>query len=156
MIRLGARRIRQNFSSTAWDLAFSEVRAEIRNSRTGRVRVELWVNALLNDGEDDGMLPDAASSNILPLIRARLELTRRLVALIDDRHRTWKRYPVLAVLAETHGWEPEALGMAYLRHLRRDLEAVSEPRRGPKQAGGSAVAPSVVGGHSEGPQGTTR
>ena len=137
-------------------MAFSEVRAEIRNSRSGRVRVELWVNALLNDGEDDGMLSDAASSNVLPLSRARLELTRRLVALIDDRHRTWKRYPVLAVLAETHGWEPEALGMAYLRHLRRDLVAVSEPRRGPRQAGGSVVALSVVGGHSEGPQGATR
>jgi len=46
---------------------------------------------------------------------------------------------VLAVLAETHGWEPEALGLAYLRHLRRDLEAVSAPRTAPKQAGGSAV-----------------
>ena len=58
---------------------------------------------------------------------------------------------VLAVLAETHGWEPEALGLAYLRHLRRDLEAISEPRRGPRQAGGSAVALRIVEGHSEGP-----
>lgn len=87
----------------------------------------------------------------MTLCRARLELTRRLVALIDDRHRTWKRYPVLAVLAETHGWEPEALGLAYLRHLRRDLEAASAPRTGPKRTGGIAVALSVVEGHSEGP-----
>jgi hypothetical protein len=151
MIRLGARQIRQNFSSTAWDLAFSEVRAEIRNSRTGRVRVELWVNALLNDGDDEGALSDAAASNLISLSRARLELTRHLVAVIDERHRVLKRYDVLAVLAETHGWEPEALGLAYLRHLRRDLEAASAPRRGPKQAGGSAVALSAVEGHSEGP-----
>jgi hypothetical protein len=132
-------------------LAFSEVRAEIRNSRNGRVRVELWVNALLNDGDDEGELSDAAPANIVSLCEARLQLTRRLVALIDDRHRTWKRYPVLAVLAETHGWEPEALGLAYLRHLRRDLEVASAPRAGPKQAGGSAVALRVVEGHSEGP-----
>ena len=132
-------------------MAFSEVRAEIRNSRTGRVRVELWVNALLNDGDDDGALSDAAASNLISLSRARLELTRHLVSLIDERHRVLKRYPVLAVLAETHGWEPEALGLAYLRHLRRDLEAASEPRTGPKQAGGSAVTLSIVGGHSEGP-----
>ena len=135
MIRPETPRIRSSFSSTARDLAFSEVRAEIRNSRSGRVRVELWVNALLNDGEDDAMLSDAASSNVLPLGRARLELTRHLVAVIDERHRVLKRYPVLAVLAENHGREPEALGLAYLRHLRRDLEAVSEPRTGPKQAG---------------------
>ena len=132
-------------------MAFIEVRAEIRNSRNGRVRVELWVNALLNDGEDEGMLSDAAASNIISLSRARLELTRHLVALIDDRHRTWKRYPVLAVLAASCGGEPEALGLAYLRHLRRDLEAVSATRTGPKQAGGSAVALSTVEGCSEGP-----
>ena len=126
------------------------MRAEIRSSRTGRVRVELWVNALLNDGEDEGVLPDAAG-NVTSLCRARLELTRHLVALIDERHRIWKRYPVLAVLAETAGWEQEALGLAYLRHLRRDLEAVNAPRRGPKPTGGSAVALRVVEGHSEGP-----
>ncbi len=145
------RRIRQGFSSTAWDLAFSEVQAEIRNSRAGRVRVELWVNALLNDEDDEGVLPDAAPSNLISLCRARLELTRHLVAVIDDRHRTWKRYPVLAVLAETSGWEPEALGQAYLRHLRWDLEGLSAPRTGPKQAGGSMVALRVVEGRSEGP-----
>lgn len=126
------------------------MRAEIRSSRTGRVRVELWVNAFLNDGDDEGVLPDAAS-NVVCLARARLELTRHLVAVIDERHWVLKRYPVLAVLAETHGWEPEALGRAYLRHLRRDLEVVNEPRGGPKQAGGSAVALRVVEGHSEGP-----
>jgi hypothetical protein len=106
---------------------------------------------LLNDEDDEGVLPDAAPSNLISLSRARLDLTRHLVALIDERHRTWKRYPVLAVLAETHGWEPEALGLAYLRHLRRDLEAVSAPRTGAKQAGGSAVALCVVAGHPEGP-----
>lgn len=132
-------------------MAFSEVRAEIRNSRTGRVRVELWVNALLNDGDDEGVPPDAAASNLISLSRARLELTRHLVGLIDERHRVLKRYPVLAVLAETHGWEPEALGRAYLRHLRRDLEAASAPRTGPKHAGGSAVALSAVEGQPEGP-----
>jgi hypothetical protein len=132
-------------------LAFSEVRAEIRNSRNGRVRVELWVNALLHDEDDEGVLPNAAALNLISLSRARLELTRHLVAVIDERHRVLKRYPVLAVLAETHGREPEALGLAYLHHLRRDLEAISEPRRGPKQAGGSAVALSIVEGHSEGP-----
>lgn len=132
-------------------MAFGEVRAEIRNSRSGRVRVELWVNALLNDGDDVGALWDAAASNLISLSRARLELTRHLVSVIDERHRVLKRYPVLSVLAETNGWEPEALGLAYLRHLRRDLEAISEPRRGPKQAGGSAVALRVVEGHSEGP-----
>ena len=131
-------------------MAFIEVRVEIRSSRTGRVRVELWVDAMLNDGDDEGVLPEMAP-NVMSLCRARLELTRRLVALIDDRHRTWKRYPVLAVLAETHGWEPEALGQAYLRHLRWDLEAVNAPRRGPKPTGGSAVALRVVMGHSEGP-----
>ena len=114
-------------------MAFSEVRAEIRNSRNGRVRVELWVNALLNDGDDEGVSPNAAASNLISFFRARLELTRRLVAVIDDRHRTWKRYPVLAVLAETHGWEPEALGLAYLRHLRRDLEASARPLQGQDQ-----------------------
>jgi len=151
MVPLGALRIRSEFSSTAWDLAFREVRAEIRSGRTGRVRVELWVNALLNDGDDEGELSDAAPSNVLPLSRARLELTRHLVAAIDERHRVLKRYPVLAVLAETHGWEPDALGLAYLRHLRRDLEVVSEPRTGPKRTGGSTVALSIVEGHSEGP-----
>ena len=155
MIPLGARRIRQGFSSTAWDLAFSQVQAEIRRSRNGRVRVELWINALLNDGEDEGMLPGAAG-NVTSLCRARLELTRHLVAVIDERHRVLKRYPLLAVLAETAGWEPEVLGLAYLRHLRRDLEAVSAPRTGPKRTGGSAVALSVVEGHSEGPKGLPR
>ena len=148
---LGVRRIRQGYSSTAWDLAFSEVRAEIRSSRAGRVRVELWVNALLNDGDDEVALSDAAASNLISLSRARLELTRHLVAVIDERHRVWKRYPVLAALAETHGWEPEALGLAYLRHLRQDLEAVSEPRTGSKRTGGSAAALSMVEGHPEGP-----
>ena len=147
---LGVRRIRQGFSSTAWDLAFSQVRAEIRNSRSGRIRVELWVNALLNDGDDGDVFPELAPK-VISFSRARLELTRQLAAVIDERHRVLKRYPVLAVLAETHGWEPEALGLAYLRHLRRDLEAASAPRTGPKQAGGSAVALSVVVGHSEGP-----
>lgn len=126
------------------------MRAEIRQTPWGKLRAEVWVNALLNDGDDERELSDA-SPNVVSLCRARLELTRRLVALIDDRHRTWKRYPVLAVLAECHGREPEALGQAYLRHLRRDLEAISEPRRGPKQAGGSAVTLRVVEGHSEGP-----
>lgn len=150
MTPLGAPRIRSSFSSTAWDLAFSEMRAEIRTSRNGSVRVELWVNALLNDGDDEGVVPEVAP-NVISLWRARLELTRHLVAAIDERHRVLKRYPVLAVLAETHGWEPEALGQAYLRHLRRGLEAVSEPRTGPNQSLGSAVALSIAEGHSEGP-----
>jgi len=132
-------------------LAFREVRAEILSSRNGRIRVELWVNALLNDGDDEGVLPNAAPSNVISLCRARLELTRHLVSLIDDRHRVLKRYPVLAVLAASNGWEPEALGEAYLRHLRRDLEAVSAPRTGPELDGGSAVTLSIVEGHSEGP-----
>ena len=132
-------------------MAFREVRAEILGSRNGRVRVELWVNALLNDGDEEGMLSDAAPSNVISLCRARLELTRHLVSLIDDRHRVLKRYPVLAVLAASSGWEPEALGLAYLRHLRRDLNAVSAPRTGPKQAGGGAVTLSIVEGHPEGP-----
>ena len=151
MIRPGTPRIRSSFSSTAWDLAFSEVRAEIRSSRTGRVRVELWVNASLNDGDDEDVLSGAAASNVISFCRARLELTRHLVALIDERHRVLKRYPVLAVLAESSGWEPEALGLAYLRHLRRDLESVSAPRTGPNQSGGSVVALPIVEGHSEGP-----
>lgn len=151
MMPLGARRIRQGFSSTAWDLAFSQVRAEIRNSRSGRVRVELWVNALLNDGEDEDLLPGTVTSHVISLWRARLALTQHLVAVIDERHRVLKRYPVLAVLAENHGREPEALGQAYLRHLRRDLEAVSAPRTGSKRAGSSALTLSIVEGHSEGP-----
>lgn len=105
---------------------------------------------MLNDGDAEGVLPEVAP-NVISLWRARLEMTRHLVAVIDDRHRTWKRYPVLAVLAETSGWEPEALGQAYLRHLRRNLEAVNAPRTGPKRAGGSAVALRVVEGHFEGP-----
>ncbi|MGV9008072.1 hypothetical protein [Brevundimonas sp.] len=131
-------------------MAFDQVRAEIRNSRAGRVRVELWVNALLND-DDEGMLPDADPSNVISLCRARLELTRLLVSVIDDRHRTWKRYPVLAALAKFHGWEPEALGLAYLRHLRRDLEVASAPRTGPNPSGGSVVALYTAEGRSEGP-----
>ena len=127
------------------------MRAEIRNSRNGLVRVELWVNALLQDEDDEGALSDAAASNLITLSGARLALTRHLVSLIDDRHRALKRYPVLAILAQSSGWEPEALGLAYLRHLRRDLEAVSAPRTGPKQAGGSAVTLSIVEGHPEGP-----
>lgn len=155
MPRLAAPQIRSAFSSTAWDLAFSQVRAEIRRTPT-HLRVDLWVNALLNDGEDDGGVPDTTSSNVIILCRARLELTRRLVEMIYERHRTWKRYPVLAVLAETHGWEPEALGEAYLRHLRRDLEVASEPRTALSQSGGGVVALSTVEGRSEGPQGATR
>ncbi len=106
---------------------------------------------MLHDEDDEGVLPNAAALNLISLSRARLELTRHLVAVIDERHRVLKRYPVLAVLAGSSGWEPEALGLAYLHHLRRDLEAISEPRRGPKQAGGSAVALRVVEGHPEGP-----
>ena len=124
-------------------MAFSEVRAEIRSSRNGSVRVELWVNALLDDGDDEDVLPEVAP-NVVSLCRARLELTRHLVSVIDERHRVLKRYPVLAVLAETSGWEPEALGLAYLRHLRRDLEAISEPRTGPKRTGGSTLTLSIV------------
>ena len=132
-------------------MAFREVRAEILSSRTGRIRVELWVNALLNDGDEEGMLSDAAPTNIVSLCRARLQLTRQLVAVIDERHRVLKRYPVLAVLAQSSGWEPEALGLAYLHHLRRDLEAVSAPHTGLKRSVGSAVALSAVEGHPEGP-----
>ena len=127
------------------------MRAEVRSSRTGRVRVELWVNALLNDGDDEGVLSSPVPSNVTSLCRARLELTRHLVSLIDERHRTWKRYPVLAVLAEAHGWEPEALGLAYLRHLRRDLDVASEPRTGPNRTVRSQVSLNLVQGHSEGP-----
>ena len=110
---------------------------------------------MLNDGDDEGVLPEIAP-NVMSLSRARLELTRYLVEVIDERHRVLKRYPVLAVLAVFHGWESEALGLAYLRHLRRDLEAVSAPRTRPKRTGGIPVALRVVEGHSEGPQGATR
>lgn len=106
---------------------------------------------MLNDGDDEGVLPNAAASNLISLSRARLELTRHLVAVIDERHQVLKRYPVLAVLVETSGWEPEALGLAYLRHLRRDLEVANAPRTGLKRTGGSAVALSAVEGHPEGP-----
>lgn len=151
MAEPGAPRIRPSFSSTAWDLAFREVRAEIRNSRAGRVRVELWVNALLNDGDDGDDLPDVGPSNVISLCQARLELTRQLVSLIDARHQTWRRYPVLGVLAESCGWEPEALGEAYLRHLRRDLEALRALGATSKRTIGSAVALRIVEGDSEGP-----
>ena len=105
---------------------------------------------MLNDGEDEGVSPEVAS-NVISLCGARLELTRHLVALIDERHRTWKRYPVLAVLAKYHGWEPEALGEAYLHHLRRDLEAVRALGAKPQRTTGSAVTLRIVEGHSEGP-----
>lgn len=105
---------------------------------------------MLDDGDDEGALSQL-DPNVISLSRARLELTRHLVSLIDERHRVLKRYPVLAVLAESSGWEPEALGLAYLLHLRRDLEGVSATRTGPKPSGGSVVALRAVEGHSEGP-----
>ena len=106
---------------------------------------------MLNDEDDEGELANTAASNLISLSRARLELTRHLVTVIYERHRVLKRYPVLAVLAEFHGWEPEALGKAYLGFLRRDLNAVSEPRTRAIPTEGSAVALSIVEGHPEGP-----
>lgn len=106
---------------------------------------------MLNDEDDEGLLPEAVSSNVISFCGARLNITRHLVSLIDGRHRVARRYPVLAILAKSYGWEPDALGLAYLRYLRRDLEAVSEPRTGLKQCSGSVVALRIVEGHSEGP-----
>lgn len=147
----GALRIRSGVSSAAWDLAFKEVRVEIRGGQYGPLRAELRVNALLDDGDYEAALTDPQPSNVIALSEARLDLTRRLVSLIDQRHRVWRKYPVLPILAKSSGWDSEALGLAYLHHLRRDLEDISEPRRAPKQAGSSAVALRVVEGHSEGP-----
>lgn len=127
------------------------MRAEIRSSRTGRVRVELWVNALLNDGDNEDALPNTGPSNVISLSHARLELSQQLVSLIDAHHQIWRQYPVLGVLAQSCGWEPEALGEAYLRHLRRDLEAVSAPRTGSNRCGRNVLALPAVGGGSEGP-----
>lgn len=127
------------------------MRAEIRTSRNGSVRVELWVNALLNDGDDEGVLPEVVP-NVISLWRARLELTRRLVAVIDERHRVLKRYPVLAALAETHGWEPEALGQAYLRHLRRHLDTASGRYVRPRLAVAEVVGLASVHGAEGAPE----
>lgn len=147
----GARRIRAGFSNTAWDLAFREVRAEIRGGQYGPVRAELRVNALLDDGDDEGVLSAPQPPNVIALCDARLDLTRHLVALIDQRHRVWRKYPVLLSLAKSSGWDSEALSEAYLRHLRQDLQAASAPRTGSKRQTGGLVALRVVEGRSEGP-----
>ena len=118
-------------------MAFDQVRAEIRLTSRGKLRAEVWVNALLNDCEEEDELSDTVVSNIMSFEDAKLNLIRQLVQLIDDRHRVWKRYPVLEVLAKSHGRDEQALGTAYIRHLRRDLETASAPRTGPKPAGGS-------------------
>ena len=147
----GAPRIRSRFSRTAWDLAVSRVRVEILNSRHGRARVELWVDASLDDGVDEDDAADLVPSNVVPFVRARQDLARQLVLFIDERHRVLRRYPVLASLAKSSGWEPEALGQAYFRYLKRDLEAANAPRTGPIQIADSAVTLTLIEGHSEGP-----
>ncbi len=152
----GAPGIRSRFSRGAWDLAFSRVRVEILNSRHGRARVELWVDASLDDGDDEDEVSDAVPSNVISFEQARQDLARRLVLLIDERHRVLRRYPVLPSLAKSSGWEPETLGPAYLHHLRRDLEAANAPRTGANRLAGSPVTLTLVRGHSEGPQGATR
>jgi hypothetical protein len=132
-------------------LAFDQVRAEIRPTPRGKLRAEVWVNALLNDGEEEDELSAEVTSNIMSFEDAKLNLIRQLVQLIDDRHRVWSRYPVLQVLARSHGCDDEGLGPAYLRHLRRDLETASAPRTGPNPLGGSVVALRAVEGCAEGP-----
>lgn len=146
----GARPIRARYSSTAWDLAFGQVRAEVRRGPAGRLRAEVWVNALLNDEPDEDEPSTAMSGNIMSLTEERVKLTRRLVELIDRSHRTWKRYPVLAALVASSGPDPEALGEAYLQHLRRDLERASAPRAVPPKLPGSIVALRAAEGYSEG------
>ena len=115
------------------------------------MRAEVWVNALLNDNEDEDPVSEGPASKVTSFEDAKLNLIRQFVQLIDDRHRVWKRYPVLEVLARIHGRDEEALGPAYLRHLRQDLETASAPRTGPNRAGGSVVALHAVEGCSEGP-----
>lgn len=129
-------------------MAFDQVRAEIRLTPRGKLRAEVWVNALLNDSEDEDELSAEVTSNIVLFEDAKLNLTRQLVQLIDDRHRVWKRYPVLEVLAQSHGRDGEALGPAYIRHLRRDLETANAPRTGPNHLGGSVVALHAAEGRS--------
>lgn len=146
----GAPRIRSGFSGAAWDLAFREVRVEIRYDSTGRYRAHLWVNALLNDSQEEGPGADAAQANVTSFSLARIGLTRRLVDLIDKRHRAWMRYPLLSALAKSEGRRPEVLAEAYLRFLRRDLGSAREPRTGSERIVGSLVALRVVEGHSEG------
>lgn len=138
------------YSSTAWDLAFAQVRAEIRLGPVGRVRADVWVNALLNDDPDEDESSMGMPGNVVSLTDERLKLIRHLVALIDRRHRTWKQYPVLATLAVSIGPDREALGEAYLQHLRRDLEWASAPRTAPAGPPGSIVALRTAEGHSEG------
>lgn len=147
----GALRIRSGFSSAAWDLAFREVRVEIRGGQYGPVRAELRVHALLDDGDYEAALTDPRPSNVVALCQARLDLIQRLVSLIDERHRVWRKYPVLPILAKSSGWDSEALGAAYLRHLRQDLQAASARRTGSKRTVESLAALRVVGGPSEGP-----
>ena len=127
------------------------MRAEIWLTHRGKLRAEVWVDALLNDSDDEAGLSEDAVSNIISFEDAKLNLTRQLVQLIDDRHRVWRRYPVLEVLARSHGCDPEVLGPEYLRHLRRDLDTSSAPRTGSKRPAGSAVALRIAEGHSEGP-----
>jgi hypothetical protein len=131
-------------------LAFKQVRAEIRIGRDGTIRADIWVNALLNDGDDDDArsIPDV--SNVISLSQAREDLTRCLVSMIDHRHRMWRRYPVLRNLAQSSFTGPEALADAYLRFLRRDLEALCGHRAGPRGSPGSTDVPAIDEGHSEG------
>lgn len=104
---------------------------------------------MLNDQPDDD-LPDKMPENVTSLIDGRLALIRHLVSLIDRHHQTWKRYPVLAALAASGGGDREALGEAYLQHLRRGLERASEPRTAPSSLAGSVVALRAVEGRAEG------
>ena len=127
------------------------MRADIRPGPRGRLRAEIWVNALLDDLPDDDDRPDAMPENVTSLIARRQGLIRHLVSLIERRHQTWKRYPVVATLAKVSGGDRETLGLAYLQHLRRDLESASAPRTGLNSSGGSVVALRAVEGHSGGP-----
>ena len=125
------------------------MRAEIRLTPRGNLRAEVWVNALLNDSEDEDQLSVGVASNAISFEDAKLHLIRQLVQLIDDRHRVWRRYPVLEVLAQSHGCDADALGPAYLRHLREDIETASAPRTGPNHLGGSVVALHAAEGRAE-------
>lgn len=147
---LGASRIRSWFSSAAWDLAFKQVRAEIRIGRDGTIRADIWVNALLNDGDEDDASSMPRVSNVISLSQAREDLTRYLVSMIEHRHRMWRRYPVLRNLAQSSCTGRGALGDAYLRFLRRDLEASCGHRTGLSRRDRSTDMPVSDEGHSEG------
>lgn len=121
----------------------------MRYGAHGRLRAELWVNALLDNAEGFEK-PSPSPANVVDLVQAKSDLVQHLVRLIDSRHRTWRQYPILKALAKTDGPRPEALEEAYLRFLRRDLGSAREPCAGSNRVVGSVAALRVVEGHSEG------